>query len=78
MKDAMTTPWPPGEPACYGITCCFHAACQRYAAVDNNSNPAQVFTDHCGADTPLFLPVVWLPATALPIVEPKGVPCRPE
>ena len=48
--------WPPNEPACYGVCCPVHKSCARYSAVDFITNPAQVFTDHCGPDRPLYMP----------------------
>ncbi len=50
----MNDPWPPNEPACFGVCCSLHKSCARYAAVDFNTNQAQVFTDHCGPNYPLY------------------------
>lgn len=64
MKDDMPTPWPPHEPACYGLTCNRHSACARYAAVEGNDNHAQVFIGHCGPETVEFKPAGWQPEMA--------------
>lgn len=49
--------WPTSERACYGVGCYEHAGCARYAAVDNNSNPDQLFMGCCGMDRADFIPL---------------------
>jgi len=60
--------WPADRAACYGLACNQHGTCERYAAVDHNSNPQQVFVDNCGPEHPLYIPIV--PAVAPVEVRP--------
>ena len=58
--------WPASEPACYGVCCNRRGQCQRYAAVEGDTNPAQIVMDWCGPAGAEFVPMT--PAPAAPEV----------
>jgi hypothetical protein len=49
--------WPADKAACYGIACDRHLTCQRYAAVEGNTNPQQSYIAMCGPTRPSFIPI---------------------
>ncbi len=49
--------WPADKAACYGITCPLHHTCERYRAVEGNTNQRQVFIAMCGPELPMFIPI---------------------
>lgn len=49
--------WPADKAACYGIGCTHHLDCERYRAVEGNSNQQQAFIAMCGPTLPLYMPV---------------------
>ena len=54
--------WPASEPACYGLCCNRRKECLRYAAVEGNTDPAQIVMDWCGPAGADFVPVT-IPST---------------
>ncbi len=61
--------WPTDKAICYGVCCHMHGTCQRYAAVDGNTNERQVAIDHCGPEYSLYIPI-------LPVADARALMAR--
>jgi len=49
--------WPADRDVCYGVACNLHGTCQRYLAVDGNTNHHQLWRANCGPDHELYIPI---------------------